>query len=253
MTTAFDALLALDAATALLTLALAAMIAALVRERRVAAVRSELVVRACHEVRGPLAAAHLALHSLERCGVPVTVVEDELWRAARALADLAAAPAGRRALDDPEPVDVGALLRRQTTSWHGAARAQGCELILREPAAGLLVRADRLRLAQATANLVANALEHGGDHIEVSVRSLGGRVAVEVTDDGPGLPAPLASITARARSGKGSRGRGLAIAAEIAARHGGCLATAPAPHGARLVLELPAWRPEARPAEVPAP
>ncbi len=238
-----------------MSLALAFLVASAVavRERRASALRAELVVRACHEVRGPLAAAHLALHALQRRGVPVTPVEDELWRAARALADLAAAPGGERALDDPEPVDVGALLRRQTASWRGAAAAQGCELVLREPAAGLLVRADRLRLAQATANLVANALEHGGGRIEVSVREVGSRVAVEVLDEGPGLPRPLAAITKAARSGRGTRGRGLAIVSEIAARHGGCVATAPAPRGARLVLELPAWQPSARPAKAPAP
>ena len=89
----------------------------LLRERRLAAARAELVARACHEVRGPLGAAHLALHALTRRGVPTRAVEDELWRAARAVADLAAAPAGERALDTPEAVDLVALLRRQTESW----------------------------------------------------------------------------------------------------------------------------------------
>jgi len=233
-------------------LCLLGVVLALARERRLASARAELVVRACHEVRGPLAAAHLALHTLARRGVPVVAVEDELWRAARALADLAAAPAGERALDAPEPVDVGALLRRQTTSWRGAAQARGCALRLCEPVPALVVQGDRLRLAQATANLVGNALEHGGGVVEVSVRAVGDRVAVEVTDDGPGLPASLALLIQRARGGRGSRGRGLAIASEIAARHGGCVATAPASRGARLVLELPAWRPVAPEAELPA-
>ncbi len=236
-------------AAALLAVALGAVIA-LARERRAAAVRAELVVRACHEVRGPLAAAHLALHGLARRGVAVGALEDELWRAARALADLGAAPAGSRALDAPEPVDLGALLRRQTSSWRPAAAARGCELRLREPAGAVVVHADRLRLAQATANLVGNALEHGGGCVEVRLGRVGDRVSIEITDEGPGLPAPLGELTARARGGRGSRGRGLAIVAEIAARHGGCVATAPAARGARLVLELPAWR-EAD-AEVPA-
>jgi signal transduction histidine kinase len=235
----------------LLSLCLAAAVLALWRERRLGRARAELVVRACHEVRGPLAAAHLGLHGLARRGVPVVAIEDELWRAARALADLAVAPAGERALDAPEPVDVGALLRRQTAAWQGAAAAKGCSLRLREPAGAVLVHADRLRLAQAVANLVGNALEHGGGAVEVRVASVGDRVAIEVTDEGAGLPEPLAALTARARGGRGSRGRGLAIASEIAARHGGCVATAPAPHGARLVLELPAWRPADRDAEVP--
>ncbi|MCW3012274.1 MAG: histidine kinase [Solirubrobacterales bacterium] len=228
--------------TLLPTLGLVVALVLLARERRAASARAELVTRACHEVRGPLTAAHLALHGLGRRGVPVAAVEDELWRAARALADLAVAPAGERALDAPEAVDVGALLRRQTTSWRAAAEARGCELHLREPAVAALVRADRLRLAQATANLVGNALEHGGGRIEVRVARVGDRVCVEVTDEGPGLPAGLRELTRRAHGGRGSRGRGLAIAAEIAERHGGCVATAPVSQGARLVLELPACR-----------
>jgi signal transduction histidine kinase len=88
--------------------------------------------------------------------------------------------------------------------------------------------------------------------VEVSVRAVGERVAVEVSDDGPGLPASLAALTARARKGRGSRGRGLAIASEIAARHGGCVATAPASCGARVVLELPVWRPVVADAGLPA-
>lgn len=232
----------------------AAALVALASERRRSSARAELVVRACHEVRGPLAAAHLALHGLARRGVPVAGVEDELWRAARALADLAASPSGARALDAPEAVDLGALLRRQTASWRGAAAERGCDLRLRVPPGELLVRADRLRLAQATANLVANAMEHGGGgRIEVSVRSVGDRVAVEVTDEGPGLPASLAELTARARAGRGSRGRGLAIVSDIAQRHGGSVATAPTSRGARLVLELPAWRANVTGERIPVP
>jgi len=64
-------------------------------------------------------------------------------------------------------------------------------------------------------------------------------VRIEVIDEGPGLPAPVAQLTRRARGGRGRRGRGLAIAAEIAERHGGRLVAAPTARGARIGLELP--------------
>jgi len=70
-------------------------------------------------------------------------------------------------------------------------------------------------------------------------------VRIEVRDDGPGLPAPVADLARRPRAGRGERGRGLAIAADIAARHGGRLSAAPSPHGACLALELPLHRPGA--------
>jgi signal transduction histidine kinase len=99
---------------------------------------------------------------------------------------------------------------------------------------------DRLRLAQATRNLIANAIEHGGGTVEVRGRRAGDAVRIEVIDRGPGLPAPVAELVRLARGGRGRRGRGLAITTAIAADHGGRLAAAPSDHGARLVLELPA-------------
>ena len=82
------------------------------------------------------------------------------------------------------------------------------------------VRGDRVRLAQALGNLLANALEHGAGTVEVAARTLSGRVRIEVSDEGGGLPAPVADLARRPRAGRGRRGRGLAIASEIAARHG---------------------------------
>jgi DNA-binding response OmpR family regulator len=214
--------------------------------------RRELVARACHELRGPLTAAHLALHAGARHGdAPpqrLAAIDLELKRAGVALDDLAAARHGRRAPDRDEPVDVGDLLAYQAATWRIVAGVFGCRLELVEPGRGAIVRGDRLRLAQAVGNLVANALEHGTGRVELLGRSLGDRVRIEVADEGPGLPAPVGDLTRRPRAGRGRRGRGLAIAADIADRHGGRLVAAPSSRGARVALELPAWR-GARPGE----
>jgi signal transduction histidine kinase len=206
----------------------------------------ELVARACHELRGPLTAAHLALHAgaRHREAMPerLAAVERELERAGVALDDLAAARRGRRAADRDEPVDVGDLLSYQAATWRMVAGVFGCRLELVEPGPGATVRGDRLRLAQAVGNLLANALEHGTGRVELLARSTGDRVRIEVADEGPGLPAPVADLTRRPRAGRGRRGRGLAIAADIADRHGGRLVAAPSSRGARVALELPAWR-----------
>jgi DNA-binding response OmpR family regulator len=208
--------------------------------------RRELVARACHELRGPLTAAHLALHAGARHGdAPpqrLAAIDLELKRAGVALDDLAAARHGRRAPDRDEPVDVGDLLAYQAATWRIVADVFGCHLELVEPGRGAIVRGDRLRLAQAVGNLVANALEHGTGRVELLARSLGDRVRIEVADEGPGLPAPVGDLTRRPRAGRGRRGRGLAIAADIADRHGGRLVAAPSSRGARVALELPAWR-----------
>jgi DNA-binding response OmpR family regulator len=206
----------------------------------------ELVARACHELRGPLTAAHLALHGGARSGEPaparVVAVERELDRAAIALEDLSAARHGHRAPDRDEPVDVGDLLAYQALTWRMVAGVFGCRVELAEPRSGAVVRGDRVRLTQAVGNLVANALEHGDGRVRLRARAQGDRVRIEVDDEGPGLPAPVGDLTRRPRAGRGRRGRGLAIAADIADRHGGRLLAAPTARGARVALELPAWR-----------
>jgi signal transduction histidine kinase len=206
--------------------------------------RAELVARACHELRGPLTAAHLALHGAGAAGGAsrprLEAVGLELRRAGRALDDLAAARRGARAGDEERTVDLAGLLAGQAPTWAAQARAAGVELRLMPVAPRLLVRGDPVRLAQAAANVVANAIEHGGGTVQVRAVRGRGRVRLEVCDTGPGLPAPVAALARRRRAGQGARGRGLAIAAGILERHGGSLAAAPAARGARIVLELPA-------------
>lgn len=206
--------------------------------------RTELVARACHEVRGPLTAARLGLHLAGRAegggGGRLVAIDLELRRVGLALDDLQAARAGRRARDRREAVPVTDLLHEAAASWRPVAHAAGRDLRLDWRAGDAVVRGDRLRLAQACGNLLANAIEHGRGPVCLRGHAADGRVRIEVADQGPGLPEPVADLARRARGGRGRRGRGLAIASEIAVRHGGRLASAPAASGGRIVLELPA-------------
>lgn len=224
-------------------LAFAALAAGAVVLRRLEH-RTELVARACHELRGPLTAARLGLHLVggahDGGGSRLAAIDLELRRAGLALDDLQAARAGGRARDRREAVPVTDLLCEAATSWRPVARAAGRELRLDWRPSDAVVRGDRLRLAQACGNLLANAIEHGRGPVCLRGHAAGGRVRIEVADHGPGLPEPVADLARRARGGRGRRGRGLAIASEIAARHGGRLAAAPAASGGRVVLELPA-------------
>ena len=194
--------------------------------------RLVLAVRAGHEVRGPLCPAQLALDGLEP-SARVEAIGLELQRAALALDDLAGV---RRR--DVAVFDLGELLSDAAPAWHALAGAHGGTLVV-EPRDARVV-GERIRLAQACANLVANAVEHGGGRVHVTSRKVRGRVRVEVRDCGPGLPAPVGELVAAARGRRAARGHGLAIAAAVAERHGGRLASLPAARGAHLVLELPA-------------
>ncbi|MCW3002959.1 MAG: histidine kinase, partial [Conexibacter sp.] len=165
----------------------------------------ERAARVAHEVRGPLSAAQLVLHGAARRGdvppVLVAALELELRRAALALEDPAA---GATSAD----VDLHALLRCQVQTWHEVAAAHGARVVLIAGPGPAIVHADALRLAQATGNVVANAIEHGGGTIEIRTRIVGDRVRVEVADGGPGLPASVAELARRPRAGRGRRGRG---------------------------------------------
>jgi signal transduction histidine kinase len=206
--------------------------------------RTESVTRACHELRGPITAARLGLSLGSRFGelspARLRAIDTELSRAALALQDLGDLSRGGPRLRELELVDLQALLDDSVEAWQGGARAAGVTLRINWSGSPTTVRGDRLRLAQATGNLIANAIEHGGSDVEVRgcARAYGTRI--EVIDDGPGLPAPVAQLARRARRGLGARGRGLAIASAIADAHGGRLAAAPAQLGARVVLEFPA-------------
>lgn len=106
----------------------------------------------------------------------------------------------------------------------------------------------RLGMKRLIANLVDNALAHGGNEVCVATRCEDGRLILEVRDRGPGIPQaeterlkqPFTRLE-QARSGKGGSGLGLAIVDRIAQHHGGSLDLLPREGGgliARVSLPL---------------
>lgn len=218
---------------------------ALLIQRRLEA-RRVGVARACHELRNPITAARLGLECCAQTGElsadAMRAIELELGRASLALDDLVA-PGGDgcnpRAL---ERVDVAGLVADSTNAWRPSARCRAVGLAARWTGPAAEVLGDKLRLAQATGNLIANAIEHGDGPVDVWGRADGAVVRIEISDAGPGLPAPISQLVRRPLRGA-PRGHGLSIASEIARAHGGRLAAAPSDRGTRLVLELPGAAP----------
>ena len=106
-----------------------------------------------------------------------------------------------------------------------------------------LVRGDPDALERAIGNLVDNALKWSPPDGRIRISAAGG--TVEVSDDGPGIPADdLPYIfdrfyrSAQARAQPGS-GLGLAIVRRIADTHGGTVAAIPLPQGVMFRLRLP--------------
>jgi two-component system OmpR family sensor kinase len=144
-----------------------------------------------------------------------------------------------------DPVDLTGLV-------HGCAeRAQIADpqrTWRAQIASGLVVTGDEELLRRAVDNLLANVLAHtpGGTVATIAATERDGNVTVEVSDDGPGVPAgQLPHIfdrfyRAAAPPPRPGSGLGLAIVTAIAAAHQGTAEATPnQPHGLRVTLTLP--------------
>ncbi|MFD7323834.1 ATP-binding protein [Streptomyces sp. NPDC059875] len=113
---------------------------------------------------------------------------------------------------------------------------------------GTMARLDPRRLDVILANLIGNALKHGGSPVRVAIRTEGPELVIEVRDHGPGIPEEvLPHVFDRFYKASASRprsdgsGLGLSIAMENALIHGGSITAANSPDGdgAVFVLRLP--------------
>lgn len=135
----------------------------------------------------------------------------------------------------------------------------GHEWSLDIPDEPVLVRGDDLRLRQVFGNLLTNARVHtpDGTHVQVRLRRIpedsgadsppaGGRVAVTVTDDGPGIPNELIDTVfdrfSRGDSGRsrgvGSTGLGLSIVDAITRALGGSVSVTSEPGRTEFTVVL---------------
>jgi two-component system nitrogen regulation sensor histidine kinase NtrY len=234
-----------------------------VRAQRMEAWR-EVARRIAHEIKNPLtpiqlSAQRLRRRFLRRLGAPeerkvfeecVDTISNQvegLKLLVNEFSNFARLPAAR-----PKPDDLNRLVREATASYAGT---EGVELRTDlDPRLPVLeIDADQFR--RVLTNLIDNALaavrerrERDGDRapgrIELSTRHEAGRQAVrlEVADDGIGiLPEDRRRVFEPYFSTKDhGTGLGLSIVSRIVADHGGYLRVHEnAPHGARLVVELP--------------
>jgi two-component system OmpR family sensor kinase len=215
----------------------------------------DFVADAGHELRTPLALLRTELelalrqgHSADELRAAVRRSSHEAERLSQLAEDLlliARSDRGRLALR-VERVQVDALFAaiRSRFEWRAAELDKS---VAATPADGLLVDADRLRLEQALANLVDNALRYGGREIRLTAARNDGRTELHVRDNGPGFPPEFLGhaldrfTRADAARGSGGSGLGLSIVKAIAQSHDGTAHVAnSADEGADAWISLPA-------------
>ncbi|OEJ95979.1 ATP-binding protein [Streptomyces thermolilacinus] len=119
--------------------------------------------------------------------------------------------------------DLDEVVKQQIEEWRPAYRSAG-RAIVRSGKTGLRAVGTPGAVAQVLAALIENSLMHGGGTVALRTRVTGNQVVVEVTDEGPGVPADLgARIFERTISGRNSTGIGLAVARDLAEADGGRL------------------------------
>ena len=227
--------------------------------------REQLLAMLGHELRNPLSTVSIALSVLRQRGTRGE--GDETWRRAldtaerqvfhqAALVDdlLEASRATRGEIElHLEPLDLARLVAEVVDAYRDEIRDAGLALDADLAPQALPVSGDRLRLWQAVAHLLQNALKFSppGGRVRVRLRRSGeGKAEISVRDRGVGigpelLPHVFEVFTQADHTldrAKGGLGIGLAVVKGVIEHHGGevqASSDGEPGHGAEFKLLLP--------------
>jgi signal transduction histidine kinase len=129
-------------------------------------------------------------------GCAVRGLRQEIERGAARIFELVSAVKGFTQMDRTpaaQPIDVGRALHDTIILLRSKAASKSLRLVADVPEDLPAVQGVGAELNQIWANLVDNALDAAapGGGVRVSARGEGSRLVVEVTDDGPGIPAEI--------------------------------------------------------------
>ncbi|MDQ0601231.1 signal transduction histidine kinase [Streptomyces canus] len=198
------------------------------RIARMLTAERRLAADASHQLRTPLTALSMRLEEItltedldtvkEEATIALTQVErltDVVERLLTNSRDPRTGSAVSFELDE--------VIQQQLAEWRPAYRSAG-RAIVSSGKRHLRAVATPGAVAQVLAALIENSLMHGGGTVALRTRVTGNQAVIEVTDEGPGVPADLgARIFERAISGRNSTGIGLAVARDLAEADGGRL------------------------------
>jgi signal transduction histidine kinase len=231
------------------------------RLRHLLDTQRNLLADTAHELRNPLTVIHTNLDLLRLEIDPAT-------RAEVADETLAEAQRMRRLVDDllllaeveggqhqtQEPVRLDELVRSVVSSIADQMPDRSIDVDADD---ALVVQGNAEQLRRVIVNLVENAVLYGGPqaNVQVTVKRLGLRGVLEVSDTGPGIAAEhiphlfdrFYRVDSARRRSTGGTGLGLAIVREVVTAHAGSVQVQSTPgKGSTFVVTLPAepsWTP----------
>jgi signal transduction histidine kinase len=231
------------------------------RESEMARLKSDFVANVSHDLKTPLAVIRMFAETLEMDRVPderrrreyygvLTRESERLSRLIDNVLDFSRIESGRQRYDlVPGPLEP--LIHEVLESFRHPLVQQGfaLEVAVEPDLPDVPVDGDALK--QALANLVDNAMKYSADRrrIRVAARRDGAGVAVEVADEGIGIPVAererifekFYRIGRSETQGRRGSGVGLALVKHIVEAHGGRVTVDGRPgEGSRFTLHLPA-------------
>lgn len=198
---------------------------------------------ASHQLRTPLAALRLELEAMELGGVgtaELTAAIGEVERLERTVETLLAV--ARDVPRERGDVEMVALLGRLEPAWHGPLAAAGRPLRMVVEASSPVVRGSATVIEQILTVLLDNASRHGSGAVTVTVRDTAGWLAIDVADEGAGLPEDSERLFVRRGGTAADHGIGLPLARALADAEGGRLLVSRAAPEPVFTLLLPAAR-----------
>lgn len=203
--------------------------------------RRRFLADAAHELRTPIAILQTRLETLPDTDQRSRLLEDNARLAVMAeqLLDLQRLEGGRGVF---VPLDLVAIGRQVAIDLAPLAIAAGYELAFETEAERICAIGDAAGLERALANLVQNAIQHGGRRGTITIAVGKGRT-VDVMDEGPGIAFAereriFEPFTRLAHRDRGA-GLGLHLVREIILLHGGEIAVLDRVGGACFRLTLP--------------
>ncbi|MEA2318229.1 MAG: hypothetical protein QOD44_2418 [Solirubrobacteraceae bacterium] len=175
---------------------------------------------ASHQLRTPLAALRIELEGMELRGYTAAELPAALAQVDRLQATVDTLLAVAR--DAPRAggrIELSALLAEVEARWHGPLALQGRPLRVESRARHQAAAASGPVVLEIVDVLVSNAQRHGAGAVSLAARDVGGWLAVDVADEGPGFPGDPEEAFER-RVDAGAHGIGLALARSLADAEG---------------------------------